>query len=69
MNYIVSRIISGVNEQNSIVKNGCADDWTAKRAIIASNEFQVLNLVCILLLGFYNFLWLLLMLLIFTILT
>ena len=56
MNYIVSRIISGVNEQNSIVKNGCADDWTTKRAIIASNEFQVLNLVCILLLGFYNFL-------------
>ena len=37
MNLIVSAIVQGVNEQNSIV-NICvyADDWTAKSAIKAS---------------------------------
>ena len=29
--------VGGVIEQNSIVKNVRTDDWTAKRAIIASN--------------------------------
>ena len=36
MNLIVSKIVEGVNEQNSIV-NKCVHDWTAERAIIASN--------------------------------
>ena len=39
---IVSSIVGGVNEQNSIV-NKCADDWLAERVIIASN---VLIIVC-----------------------
>ena len=38
MSLIVSSIVGGINEQNSIVKNVCADDWTAKCAIIASDE-------------------------------
>ena len=37
MNLIVSGIVGGINEQNNIVNNVCADDWTAERAIIASN--------------------------------
>ena len=32
----VSSNVGGVNEQDSIV-NKCANDWTAERAIIASN--------------------------------
>ena len=38
MSLIVSSIVGGINEQNSIVKNVCADDWTAKLAITASDE-------------------------------
>ena len=30
-------IVGGVCEQNSIMKNVRVDDWTAERAIIASN--------------------------------
>ena len=38
MCFIVSGIVGGVDEQNSILNNVCADDWTAERAIIASNN-------------------------------
>ena len=38
MNLIVPSIVKGGNEQNSIVSS--CDDWTAERAIIASNELS-----------------------------
>ena len=38
MSLIVSSIVGGINEQNSIVKNVCVDDWTAELAIIVSDE-------------------------------
>ena len=34
---IVSSIVGSVNEQNSIVINVCAEDWTAEMSTIASN--------------------------------
>ena len=37
MNLIVSSIVGGVSEHNSIV---IAHDWTAESAIIASNELS-----------------------------
>ena len=37
MRLTVLSIVLDVNEQNSIV-NVCASNWTAERAIIASNE-------------------------------
>ena len=43
MSLIVSSIVEGFNEQTSIVKKGCADDWTVERAIIASNWLWKLN--------------------------
>ena len=39
MNLIVSSIVGGVNEHNSIVNSVGVDDLTADRAIIASDEF------------------------------
>ena len=39
MSFIVSSIVGGVNEQNSILNTVCADDWTAESAIKASNAF------------------------------
>ena len=43
MRLIVSSIVGGVYEQNSIVKKICADDWTAERAIIASNVLLIIS--------------------------
>ena len=43
MRLIVSSIVGGVYEQNSIVKKICADDWTAERAIIASNVLLTIS--------------------------
>ena len=42
MSLIVSSIVHGVNEQNIIVKNVCADDWTATNVFFNSVccEFQ-----------------------------
>ena len=37
MSWIDASIVGGVNEQNSIVNRVRAADWTAERAIIASN--------------------------------
>ena len=36
MSFIVSSIVGGVNEQNSILSTVCVDDWTAESAIKAS---------------------------------
>ena len=41
MSLILSSIVGGVNEKNGIVNSVQANDWTAKRAIIASNEKTV----------------------------
>ena len=38
---IVSSIVGGDNEQNSIVNSACVDDWTAELVIIASNELHL----------------------------
>ena len=38
MNLILSSIVGGVNEQNSIVNSVRAADWTAKWVIFAGNE-------------------------------
>ena len=40
MSLIVSRIVGGVNEWNSIVNNVCVDDWTTEMSTTASNEFK-----------------------------
>ena len=40
MNLIISSIVRGVNEQNSIVNSVSVDDCTAEREIIASNIFS-----------------------------
>ena len=37
LNLIVSSIVGGVNEQNSIVYKCCADDWTVEISTITSN--------------------------------
>ena len=37
MSSIVSSIVGGVNEQNSIVNTVCVDNWTAELSTIASN--------------------------------
>ena len=37
MSFIVSNIVGGVIEQNSIM-NKCLDNWAAEKVIIASNE-------------------------------
>ena len=37
MTLIVSGIVGGVSEHNSIVNSVGVDDWTAKRTTIASN--------------------------------
>ena len=41
MSLIVSSIVGGVNEQNSIVNTMCVDNWTAKLSAIASNRANV----------------------------
>ena len=46
MSLIVSSIVGGVNEQNSIVKNVRADDSTAKRAIERSFVGRLSDPVC-----------------------
>ena len=38
MSLIVLSIVRDVNDQNSIMKNVRADDWTAELVIIASND-------------------------------
>ena len=38
MRLLVLYIVGGVYEQNNIVKNVNVDDWTAERAIVASND-------------------------------
>ena len=43
MNLIVSSIVAGVNEHNNIKNCVRADDWTDKRAIIASNGSTFFN--------------------------
>ena len=37
MGFIVSSIVGGLNEQNSMWINVCADDWTAEMSTITSN--------------------------------
>ena len=37
MSSLVLSIVGNVNKQNSVVKNGRADGWTAELAITASN--------------------------------
>ena len=44
MNFIISRIVEGVNEQNGIEINVYADDWTVERAIIASNDSRLVEI-------------------------
>ena len=41
MNLIVSSVDEGVSKHNSIVNSVGVDDWTAERAIIASNVICV----------------------------
>ena len=38
MSFMVSNIVGGVNEQNSIVNNVGTDDFTAEKAIVDSND-------------------------------
>ena len=38
MRLLVLYIVGGVYVQNNIVKNVNVDDWTAERAIVASND-------------------------------
>ena len=43
MEWLALCTVGGSNEQNSIVKKVRVDDWTAERAIIASNEITILH--------------------------
>ena len=43
MRWLALCIVGGFNEQNSIVKKVRVDDWTTKKAIIASNEINLLH--------------------------
>ena len=42
MSLIVSNIVGGVNEQNSIV-NKCTDDYTIEMSTIASNVIIIIS--------------------------
>ena len=41
MSFTVPSIVEGVYEQNSIMSSVGVDDWTAERAIIASDVYQI----------------------------
>ena len=43
MNLIVSSIVGGVNEHNSIVNSVGVDDWTTEGETIASNDYPFLS--------------------------
>ena len=41
MSFVLSSIVGGVNEQNSIGNSACVDNWTAKWVIVDSSVNNV----------------------------